>query len=678
MRLFRDDVTIAQSSRRASAVKLPRLRAHAWALVVASALPVGSHALGLGKIVGEPVLGESLQLTIPLTGSVDRPMDNECVVVRRPPDSIDAEYYPRDLQARIETQAGVRLLVLSTRSALRQPLVEFRVSISCGYNLSHDYLLMASPRSEAQPATRSPSRPASAEAPIVTAATGTAAADGKALPDGLSAKSLTIDRDLTLEELARQQFPGPLRRERFMRWVAEANPELFAGVADIRRHRLQTGQKLLVPVGVPPRRPGDHQSAPASADIGGTAGSPAPAGKAAPATADKLPTKGSGVARRDRLVIGAEGSGARDFKETLALVDRLTGMLEQQVTAQSANDQRIRSLESMLAELTGHVAQVETAARQREAQWQKEREEQRRLLAEHPDQGWLQLLIAIVLGGAVGAGLLQAYRVIAGRRQSATAPAGSIPATDNASAEALPPAWDEMLASADDGPVPAAPMTPAAPPSPTEFRTSAPHQPAGALDWQPEPNRSPVAAADMDFPIEFEPPTPTGASMAPPAGVATARPNAMSVEPAPSDPAAAAIELANIMMSMGLAESAAQTLVDHIRENPRQSLHHWLKLLELYRINGNRESFEASAQELRQHFNVQAAEWETAAGLGSRDTIEAYAHLRTHLIKLWRQPDCVTFLQTLLLDNRDGTRAGFPLPVAEEILLLIAIQSSQP
>jgi hypothetical protein len=38
----------------------------------------------------------------------------------------------------------------------------------------------------------------------------------------------------------------------------------------------------------------------------------------------------------------------------------------------------------------------------------------------------------------------------------------------------------------------------------------------------------------------------------------------------------------------------------------------------------------------------------------------------------------VTFLQTLLLDNRDGTRAGFPLPVAEEILLLIAIQSSQP
>jgi hypothetical protein len=118
--------------------------------------------------------------------------------------------------------------------------------------------------------------------------------------------------------------------------------------------------------------------------------------------------------------------------------------------------------------------------------------------------------------------------------------------------------------------------------------------------------------------------------------------------------------------------------VDHITENPRQSLHHWLKLLELHRINGNREGFEASARELHQHFNVEPVAWQSEVVPGSRDTIEAFPHLRSHVIKLWRQPDCVKFLQTLLLDNRDGTRIGFPLSVAEEILLLIAVLSSEP
>jgi hypothetical protein len=36
----------------------------------------------------------------------------------------------------------------------------------------------------------------------------------------------------------------------------------------------------------------------------------------------------------------------------------------------------------------------------------------------------------------------------------------------------------------------------------------------------------------------------------------------------------------------------------------------------------------------------------------------------------------VTLLRALLLDNREGTRLGFPAAVAEEILLLIAIQNS--
>jgi hypothetical protein len=144
----------------------------------------------------------------------------------------------------------------------------------------------------------------------------------------------------------------------------------------------------------------------------------------------------------------------------------------------------------------------------------------------------------------------------------------------------------------------------------------------------------------------------------------------------PSDPATAAIELANIMTSMGLAESAAQTLVEHIRGNPRQSLQHWLKLLELHRLNGNRAEFERSANDMREYFNVQADEWAQSISPTGRGSLDTYPHIRSEVVRLWRKPDCLPYLQTLLIDNREGTRIGFPLPVAEEILLLVAMLSS--
>ena len=44
------------------------------------------------------------------------------------------------------------------------------------------------------------------------------------------------------------------------------------------------------------------------------------------------------------------------------------------------------------------------------------------------------------------------------------------------------------------------------------------------------------------------------------------------------------------------------------------------------------------------------------------------------IISLWPQPGaCIDYLRQLLEDNRDGMRNGFPQPVAEEIILLVAI-----
>lgn len=133
-----------------------------------------------------------------------------------------------------------------------------------------------------------------------------------------------------------------------------------------------------------------------------------------------------------------------------------------------------------------------------------------------------------------------------------------------------------------------------------------------------------------------------------------------------------ALELADVMVSMGLTQGAADALIEQIRANPRRALHHWLKLLDIYKASGNKEEFEKSATNLRHQFNIHANEW-LAEGTGSGASLEDYGHVSEQMQKLWRQPGCIDFLANLLGDNRGGERAGFPQAVAEEILLLIAI-----
>jgi hypothetical protein len=150
-----------------------------------------------------------------------------------------------------------------------------------------------------------------------------------------------------------------------------------------------------------------------------------------------------------------------------------------------------------------------------------------------------------------------------------------------------------------------------------------------------------------------------------------------AAEPTPPDFDAHAdqsLELAEIMVSMGLAQGAADALNERIRNNPRRALFQWLKLLEVYRRAQMQDDFERAAKELRQAFNVQPAGW--VAGPGSI-SIEDFPHLADRLLQLWPTPECTAFLNGLLEDNRGGTRNGLPQSVAEEILLLEQILNAE-
>ena len=133
------------------------------------------------------------------------------------------------------------------------------------------------------------------------------------------------------------------------------------------------------------------------------------------------------------------------------------------------------------------------------------------------------------------------------------------------------------------------------------------------------------------------------------------------------------LELAGIMLSLGLEQGAAQTLVEYIDANPRQALYHSIKLLEIYRDSGHRKDFKEAAEKLRKNFNIQAEDW-IRESTAEAPTLEGFSRLSQHIQETWSRPtECIVYLENLLEDNREGSRAGFPWPVAEEILLLIDI-----
>ncbi|MFA4968423.1 MAG: hypothetical protein WC540_02250 [Sulfuritalea sp.] len=211
-------------------------------------------------------------------------------------------------------------------------------------------------------------------------------------------------------------------------------------------------------------------------------------------------------------------------------------------------------------------------------------------------------------------------------------------------------------------PAPAPVTTPAAEPAATpkleEVKPAAP----------PPPAEAPV----IDFSLEEADPESVARAEA---KAQKPRKNVYPAVPerAPETNVEPTLQLAEIMLSMGLEQGAAQALLEYTEANPRQAVYHWLKLLGIYRKRGQQAEFVETAEKLRKHFNVQAEDW-VRADTGEAPTLEKFSRVAEQVQKTWLQPaDCLSYLRHLLEDNRDGARAGFPQAVAEEILFLIEI-----
>lgn len=130
------------------------------------------------------------------------------------------------------------------------------------------------------------------------------------------------------------------------------------------------------------------------------------------------------------------------------------------------------------------------------------------------------------------------------------------------------------------------------------------------------------------------------------------------------------LELAEIMMSFGRAESAALTLSEFLRDYPKESLIPWLKLLDLFHTSGRRGEYDDLAPKLNRAFNVKVPDWEHFNGPVAPESVEQFGHIIARIKATWPSQDCLDYLTELMRDNRAGARIGFPLGVIDDILLL--------
>lgn len=144
------------------------------------------------------------------------------------------------------------------------------------------------------------------------------------------------------------------------------------------------------------------------------------------------------------------------------------------------------------------------------------------------------------------------------------------------------------------------------------------------------------------------------------------------------------LELAEIMLSFGRVQGAAQTLEEYLQANPGEAVQPWVLLLQIYREAGMHVEFDTLAGRFHQRFNVELQQWAADAApptprklsgeaVPRALTIEDLPHVRERLIATWGSAECLDYLRTLLRENRGGQRTGFTLPVVQEMLLLIDI-----
>ena len=127
---------------------------------------------------------------------------------------------------------------------------------------------------------------------------------------------------------------------------------------------------------------------------------------------------------------------------------------------------------------------------------------------------------------------------------------------------------------------------------------------------------------------------------------------------------------AEFFVVLGQDDAAIDLLMGHIRGSGGTSPLPYLKLLEIYRRLGDRESYERTRARFNHRFNAYAPDWD--ADLQHGRSLEEYPSIMRRLEQCWRTPiDSMAELESLMFRRDSGEL--FDLPAYREVLFLYSM-----
>ncbi len=131
----------------------------------------------------------------------------------------------------------------------------------------------------------------------------------------------------------------------------------------------------------------------------------------------------------------------------------------------------------------------------------------------------------------------------------------------------------------------------------------------------------------------------------------------------------------DFFLVLGQHQSAIDLLLSHVRETGSASAAPYLRLMEIYREQGDQEAFERTRERFNKRFNAMAPDWQ--GDLGSGRTLEDYPDLLQRLQRGWSKPMRAAAEVDAVLLRREGIEP-FDLPAYRELLLLHAVLMELP
>ncbi len=113
---------------------------------------------------------------------------------------------------------------------------------------------------------------------------------------------------------------------------------------------------------------------------------------------------------------------------------------------------------------------------------------------------------------------------------------------------------------------------------------------------------------------------------------------------------------------------AAQEEIEH-PESPLP----WLFLLDLYRTVNDQQKYDRLRDRFIAFFNANIPEFGADLSAIPSRQLEDFPHLMQKICDAWNKTGIIPYLESLLVDDREGKRAGFDLPVYRDILMLLGI-----